>query len=1129
MTISHRDDYIDDFSVGQSQKIRRSDIRLIVFNENNQRLLYDSDTVIAIEDRLLQGRPHTSPCGRFQYLRHRSDVPQIGRMIFGTLPTSSKTGSLKIHTLPHSNSVMLSRVFFVPKAANLSVPYNELKFVNNSFGSDADCQSQHYATIRSLDTLRDDVRRKNSSADPPKKFRRIRNSSLQLDSDDAILEEVRAFSPNRLSRHRRKQLSLKGLADEGPAIRWGSRSRMSSCSSINDGEEMKQIGFALVFDAKERDFIFQHILQIEKEIIKLEFGIYKASNTRSQFFYCVYQAYRQFADAICLLYNSLRLRQPVWLSLLDSSQQSETAERFCNSLAGLIEQLDKKETHYFLSRLLSSVLMNHLAWVASVAPPDTLPQHERSLLLGTSVIDASRQPYNARLAQLMELCGIVGGGEKLAKTVIIGKNPRLISEILFVLSYFIRCSNVECRRSEVLSPVQVPSQPVNIASSPSNPHSDYNDDFLNDLSSSNASQQPTSAEAAPTIPIHQPVSTRSKRPSSSLSSQYATSPLDALKFTTDEPPVKTRAINLGSYHPGRYHPDCSYQPDLASPTSIRIHSQTIVYSSSQAESSENLRNLPSPARSRMKLTLDVEDVQISGQELAPSIYNNALQQQSQPINIPNGGHSPASSSHSSQSLSSNTNASGDLGRSLLAGVCSSYSPHFVLSGVDLRQSDIEDTFNAIYEDVKHPTGEPCESILSPSSSTSSALTNSAQDLPPRPSRQPRQNSMVADSPRGSQKSACFDGPTSAVVVVGDLTDMTVRTVAAQNCKVDDRPIASPSDAVVEMLEQFISLHKLRTNSNFLISFLEDRLSTILSKSQTLVKLITTGDRSDIWATEPTPTQNLSHSFGSGHGSRSSSYEPMNLGQSGTGMDGSFGTGRSAEGHTGAGISQHGTGRAAEGRFDTVRGLEAYQTSGYMASEAQTNTVLSSESQFGSRMNAKFPVESEDQPDPMNSSTTMPSGAYTAIGISSGAYTGNVMPSGTHTGNIPSGGYTANVMKSEAQTATILPSEAHPSTVTPSEAQKEHQFRAPNPPASFTMSKLRNLSVVSVKSPAREQRRWLSQDTIDEDPDDRLTAASPMILTMERVCEVVGCDCSDLRLIVNVAAIYQPNVLSSLVM
>ncbi|CAD5225511.1 unnamed protein product [Bursaphelenchus xylophilus] len=953
---------LSDLCVGQTRKIQRSDMRLVIFNENDQRLLYDSETVISIEDKQLKDA-HKSACGRFQFLRHRSDVPQIGRMVFGTLPTSSKTGSLKIHTLPQTNSVMLSRVFFVPKASKLNGPYNELKFLTNSFGSEPDCQGQHYATIRSLDTIRDDFRRKNSSADPPKRFHRIRNSSLQLDSDDAILEEVRAFSPNRLSRHCRKQLSLKGLADEGPAVRWGSRSRMSSCSSVNENiDDLKQIGFALIFDAKERDFLFQHILQIEREIVKLETGIYKASLSRSQFFYCVYQAYRHFTHSVCLLYNSLRLRQPVWLSLLDPHQQNEAAQRFCHSLAKLIEQLDRKETQFFLSTLLSTVLMNHLAWVASVAPPDTIPQHERSLLLGTSVIDASRHPYNARLAQLMELCGIVGGGDKLAKTVVIGKNPRLISEILFVLSYFIRCSNVESRRGEVLSPTR-PANPVNLVGSPpSNAQSDLMDDFLTDLSSSNTSQQPDPAPSS--MPIHPP--TRTKRPSSSLSSsQFATSPPDGCsKFPIDldEPPSKTRAINPPLSQ--------SMYPEMASPTSSRImsqsvHSQTIHYSSGQ-------NGLSSPARSRMELILDVEDVQMSGQELVPSLYQNSLQQQAN--GAQNGSHSPASSSHSSQSLGSNTNANGDLGRSLLAGVCASYSPHFVLSGVDLRESEVEDTFNAIYEDVKHPTGEPCETAISPSSSTSSALTNSAHstlhDLPPRPSRHRRQNSTVADSPRSrsSQKSTCIEGPTSAVVVVGDLTDTSVRIVSAQNCRIEDQQVASPSDAVVAMLEQFLSLYKIEANSNFLISFLEDKLSSLLSKSQTLVKLITSEEKSD-----------------------------------------------------------------------------------YLYTENNSNT-----------------------------------GHSTAMEVESSSPISHSKPD-------------------------------------------EPQFRAPNPPAAITMSKLRNLSVVSVKSPGKEHRGWVSTDTIDEDPDDNVLASAPMVLSMERVCEVVGCDCSDLRLIVNVASIYQPNVLNSMVL
>lgn len=34
----------------------------------------------------------------FQFLRHRKDVTELARLVFGTLSTSVKKGSLKIHT-----------------------------------------------------------------------------------------------------------------------------------------------------------------------------------------------------------------------------------------------------------------------------------------------------------------------------------------------------------------------------------------------------------------------------------------------------------------------------------------------------------------------------------------------------------------------------------------------------------------------------------------------------------------------------------------------------------------------------------------------------------------------------------------------------------------------------------------------------------------------------------------------------------------------------------------------------------------------------------------------------------------------------------------------------------------------
>uniref|UniRef100_A0A915MKC1 Uncharacterized protein n=1 Tax=Meloidogyne javanica TaxID=6303 RepID=A0A915MKC1_MELJA len=97
----------------------------------------------------------------------------------------------------------------------------------------------------------------NNYTDPPENFVRVRNSSLQMETADVddIMEELRAFSPNRLSRARRCQLSQIGL-DESLSLRLTNRSRLSSCSSIadvcgggifNDAfTEWQQYGFAIL-------------------------------------------------------------------------------------------------------------------------------------------------------------------------------------------------------------------------------------------------------------------------------------------------------------------------------------------------------------------------------------------------------------------------------------------------------------------------------------------------------------------------------------------------------------------------------------------------------------------------------------------------------------------------------------------------------------------------------------------------------------------------------------------------------------------------------------------------------------------------------------------------------------------
>uniref|UniRef100_A0A915PVT7 Ubiquitin-like domain-containing protein n=1 Tax=Setaria digitata TaxID=48799 RepID=A0A915PVT7_9BILA len=411
------DEVIKQFCFCHDKKLGKESLRLVILAESERRLLFDSETVLPVNTPDIPTKAPLSNCGRFRFLRHRPDVSCIGQMIFGSLSTT-KNESFKIHSLSDSK-----------------VPVGSV--------SSADSESP-YSTVRSLEGMHRRIHYNSQSTDPPEGFTRVRNISLQLDTEEGSIDSCRAFSPNRLSRHRRMQLAQRGnLCDENNSGRWCSRSRLSSCSSTTD-DESKQIAVGVLFREEEKQFLLCHIPLIEIEIIKLEAQILKATLSRTRFLHLLFEAWLELVHNVCLLYNSYRFRSPVWLSLMNEKEYASTASNFCTNLAALICEYDLKSTRYFVSTLLSCVLMNHLAWVASVAPPEDCEDLHRSLLIGTSgSSDCMRYPYNAQLAQYMEVSGSVGGATRLARTVIIGNDMKLITHLLYVLTYFVRCSAIQ--------------------------------------------------------------------------------------------------------------------------------------------------------------------------------------------------------------------------------------------------------------------------------------------------------------------------------------------------------------------------------------------------------------------------------------------------------------------------------------------------------------------------------------------------------------------------------------------------------------------------------------------------------------------------------------------------------------
>ncbi|KAI6175300.1 hypothetical protein M3Y97_00673800 [Aphelenchoides bicaudatus] len=782
--------------------IEKDEIRLVVFNEQDTRPVYDTQTIIHVADGERAGAKK-SPCGQFQLLRHSKDVQDLRRLVFGTLSTSIKKGSLKIHTV--DKTLLLSRIFSVPKDSSKFGSAIDFNLLVGSYNSDFDSNPQYQATIRSLDALyRDDQSIKGSingrlknSVNPPAKFTRVRNCSLQLDGLE--YDELRPFSPHQLSKVKRKQLSQRALNVNGSPCYNSGRSRLSSCSSTNENEDIRQIGFALLFNLEQKDFMFQHIFQIEEEIVNLEMGIHAATLTRPHFFQTIYNAYKRFCSSICLLHNAQRLKTPAWLSLMDSKIQTETAFNFCNQLAELINRFEHKETNFFISTLLSAVLMNHLAWVASVAPPENLEESkDRSMLIGTNEMDCTKQSYNANLAQFLELCGSVGLNCRLAKTVVIGENAELINQILFILSYFIRCSNVESRSPTAEPPPEsITSTITDTCQSPPMFMGEMDDDEL-----FKSLDSPTKAMSPPEIKP-----TNLKRRSSSMSAC--------------SPP---------------YSNYCTYSDSFEPPQKTRILCKCTTYENTTMCAHE-FKTLPPNSLHAMKLLMDLKDVRSTTSELFASTFAGSFSsvQDSQDSDM-----------NSECSVESSPIGYADsLSHSLLAGVCDSYSPHFILSGVQSDSRRLEEINAEIYNDVRrHSCSRQswCPHLKSCSSQHHSPCSD-PKNISPSEISNSSSRSRLPGSANSQRSSGSDECQASVIVVVGDLHSNTIRAVSFDDQQIDEQVLVSPSETVIAMLEQFMELYHVGSDPNFLISFLEDQLGNILAKSQTLAELVVEDDTS----------------------------------------------------------------------------------------------------------------------------------------------------------------------------------------------------------------------------------------------------------------------------------------------
>ncbi|KAM9313498.1 folliculin-interacting protein 1 [Gastrophryne carolinensis] len=435
-------------------------------------------------------------CPKYQGSRCSSDASMLGEMMFGSVAMSYKGSTLKIHQIRSPPQLMLSKVFTARTGSSIYGSLNTLQDSLECINHDNHALKAENGVVNGL--LENiglsqlcSPRRAFSEQGP---LRLIRSASffavhsnpmdmpgrgLNEDRDSGIARSASLSSllitpfPSPSSSlnsscassyQRRWRRSQTTSLENGVFPRWSVEESFNmsdeSCGTNLGVARKKKIAIGVIFSlsqdeeetTKFHEFFFSHFPLFESHINKLKSAIEQAmkmsrrsvdAGQRSMVYSKIVDALNQFRTTICNLYTMPRISEPVWLTMMSGSpEKNHLCQRFMKEFAFLMEYTSKNQ---FLTALLTAVLTNHLAWVPTVMPNGQPPIKiflEKHSSQSVNML-AKTHPYNPLWAQLGDLYGAIGSPVRLSRTVVIGKRQDLVQRLLYFLTYFIRCSELQ--------------------------------------------------------------------------------------------------------------------------------------------------------------------------------------------------------------------------------------------------------------------------------------------------------------------------------------------------------------------------------------------------------------------------------------------------------------------------------------------------------------------------------------------------------------------------------------------------------------------------------------------------------------------------------------------------------------
>uniref|UniRef100_A0A8C9CYJ5 Folliculin interacting protein 1 n=1 Tax=Panthera leo TaxID=9689 RepID=A0A8C9CYJ5_PANLE len=416
-----------------------SDAQVKVFGKCCQ-LKPGGDSSSSLDSSVTSSSDVKDQCPKYQGSRCSSDANMLGEMMFGSVAMSYKGSTLKIHQIRSPPQLMLSKVFTARTGSSICGSLNTLQDSLEFINQDNSTLKADSNTV--INGLLGNIVHSNPMDMPGRELNEDRDSGIARSASLSSLLITPFPSPNSSltrscasSYQRRWRRSQTTSLENGVFPRWSIEESFNlsdeSCGPNPGIVRKKKIAIGVIFSlSKDEDennkfneFFFSHFPLFESHMNKLKSAIEQTT--------------------ICNLYTMPRIGEPVWLTMMSGTpEKNQLCHRFMKEFTFLMENASKNQ---FLPALITAVLTNHLAWVPTVMPNGQPPIKIFLEKHSSQSVDmlAKTHPYNPLWAQLGDLYGAIGSPVRLARTVVVGKRQDMVQRLLYFLTYFIRCSELQ--------------------------------------------------------------------------------------------------------------------------------------------------------------------------------------------------------------------------------------------------------------------------------------------------------------------------------------------------------------------------------------------------------------------------------------------------------------------------------------------------------------------------------------------------------------------------------------------------------------------------------------------------------------------------------------------------------------